>query len=105
VPVPLALCLPNLWSSLLPPTPPSHPCTLDCTQTQSIKDGEQKRYRHTLDAVRTIYRAEGLQAFYKGLTPSLMGVSHVAVQFPLYEQLKIWAGQSSFNLNSRIFRQ
>lgn len=63
-------------------------------QTQSIKDGEQKRYRHTLDAVRTIYRTEGLQAFYKGLTPSLMGVSHVAVQFPLYEQLKIWAGES-----------
>jgi hypothetical protein len=24
-----------------------------------------------------------------------MGVSHVAVQFPLYEQLKIWAGELS----------
>ncbi|KAL7417131.1 mitochondrial carrier domain-containing protein [Mrakia frigida] len=58
--------------------------------TQNLNNGD-KKYRHTVDAIRTIYRTEGLKAFYKGLTPSLMGVSHVAVQFPLYEQLKIWA--------------
>lgn len=50
------------------------------------------RYRNTLDAVTTIYRTEGFRAFYKGLLPSLMGVSHVAVQFPLYEKAKQWAG-------------
>jgi len=59
---------------------------------QAIQDDSgQRRYRHTWDAVRTIYRHEGIRAFYKGLAPSLIGVSHVAVQFPLYEQLKIWA--------------
>ncbi|KAI4525545.1 mitochondrial carrier [Schizophyllum commune Loenen D] len=49
------------------------------------------RYRHTLDAARTIYRTEGLSAFYRGLLPSLLGITHVTVQFPLYEHLKIIA--------------
>ncbi|ORY31219.1 mitochondrial carrier domain-containing protein [Naematelia encephala] len=53
------------------------------------------RYRTTFDAIRTIYRNEGFGAFYKGLLPSLMGVSHVAVQFPLYEKAKQWAGAGS----------
>ncbi|EKM79068.1 hypothetical protein AGABI1DRAFT_113700 [Agaricus bisporus var. burnettii JB137-S8] len=47
------------------------------------------RYRHTLDAAVTIYRTEGIRAFYRGLLPSLLGILHVAVQFPLYERLKI----------------
>ncbi|KAF5358985.1 hypothetical protein D9758_004835 [Tetrapyrgos nigripes] len=52
---------------------------------------EEVRYRHTLDAAITIYRTEGIRAFYRGLLPSLLGIAHVAVQFPLYEQLKLWA--------------
>ena len=44
-----------------------------------------------MDAAKTIYRSEGIKAFYRGLLPSLLGIAHVAVQFPLYEQLKIWA--------------
>jgi solute carrier family 25 folate transporter 32 len=56
------------------------------------------RYKHTLDAVVSIYRTEGFRAFYKGLLPSLMGVSHVAVQFPLYEKAKSWAGECSYHL-------
>lgn len=46
------------------------------------------RYRHTWDAALTIYRTEGVAAFYRGLVPSLLGILHVAVQFPLYEKLK-----------------
>lgn len=57
--------------------------------TQQTSPGEQ-RYRHTLDAIRTIYKTEGLVSFYRGLVPSLMGVSHIALQFPLYEQLKVY---------------
>jgi solute carrier family 25 folate transporter 32 len=53
----------------------------------------ETRYRHTLDAAITIYRSEGIRAFYRGLLPSLLGITHVAVQFPLYEKLKITAQQ------------
>ncbi|CAG8797622.1 42165_t:CDS:2, partial [Gigaspora margarita] len=47
-------------------------------------------YRNTFHAFSTIYEQEGMKGFYKGLGPSLMGVSHVAVQFPLYEKMKVW---------------
>lgn len=45
-------------------------------------------YRNTLDAARKMYLAEGLRSFYSGLTPALFGLTHVAIQFPLYEVLK-----------------
>nr|GAT50576.1 mitochondrial NAD transporter [Mycena chlorophos] len=56
---------------------------------------QEVRYKHTLDAALTIYRSEGISAFYRGLVPSLLGISHVVVQFPLYEQLKLWAQGNS----------
>ncbi|KAG5643624.1 hypothetical protein DXG03_000591 [Asterophora parasitica] len=63
---------------------------------------EEVRYKHTLDAALTIYRTEGPRAFYRGLFPSLLGIAHVAVQFPLYEQLKLIArGDSDVPLSSQ----
>ncbi|PRQ70804.1 Mitochondrial carrier domain-containing protein [Rhodotorula toruloides] len=50
---------------------------------------DEPRYRHTWDALVRIYREEGPKAFYRGLLPSLFGVAHVAVQFPLYERFKV----------------
>ncbi|TAQ91504.1 hypothetical protein B7494_g203 [Chlorociboria aeruginascens] len=45
-------------------------------------------YRSTLDAAKKMYRNEGILSFYSGLTPALLGLTHVAVQFPCYEYLK-----------------
>lgn len=45
-------------------------------------------YRSTLDAARKMYSSEGIKSFYSGLTPALLGLTHVAVQFPAYEFLK-----------------
>ncbi|KAI9810965.1 MAG: hypothetical protein M1827_005696 [Pycnora praestabilis] len=52
-------------------------------------------YRSVTDGVRQIMRTEGLSGFYRGLLPSLIGVSHGAVQFMAYEQLKKWKAEGS----------
>ncbi|MCJ1473052.1 hypothetical protein MMC13_001701 [Lambiella insularis] len=56
-------------------------------------------YHNTLDAARKMYQGEGIKSFYSGLTPALLGLTHVAIQFPLYEIFKekftgIGAGQT-----------
>ncbi|KAI2640263.1 mitochondrial carrier domain-containing protein [Xylaria nigripes] len=45
-------------------------------------------YHSTLDAARKMYSSEGILSFYSGLTPALLGLTHVAVQFPAYEYLR-----------------
>ncbi|KAK5074383.1 hypothetical protein LTS08_005336 [Lithohypha guttulata] len=45
-------------------------------------------YKNTWDAARQMYKAEGFRSFYSGLTPAMLGLTHVAVQFPLYEFFK-----------------
>ncbi|KAL8832672.1 MAG: hypothetical protein Q9191_000125 [Dirinaria sp. TL-2023a] len=46
------------------------------------------QYHSTFDAIRKMYRAEGIKPFYSGLTPAMLGLTHVAIQFPLYEVFK-----------------
>jgi len=65
-----------------------------------IRDPQSERYRHTFDAFRRIYAKEGLRGFYRGLVPSLFGVTHVAIQFPLYEQIKLYYKDESVDLPS-----
>ncbi|XP_065851223.1 folate transporter 1, chloroplastic isoform X2 [Euphorbia lathyris] len=45
-------------------------------------------YAGLYDALRTIMREEGWSALYKGLVPSLFLVSHGAIQFTAYEELR-----------------
>ena len=59
----------------------------------STKAGENHyrppwHYHNTLDAARKMYKGEGILSFYSGLTPALFGLTHVAIQFPLYEVFK-----------------
>ena len=45
-------------------------------------------YSGVAHGAREIWRSEGVPGFYRGLIPSLFGVSHGAIQFMAYEQLK-----------------
>lgn len=45
-------------------------------------------YRGLVDCVRQIYKHEGVKGLYRGLIPGLFGVSHGALQFMAYEELK-----------------
>ena len=49
---------------------------------------EHMRYRGLRDGLPKLYRYEGLRGFYKGYFPGLLGVSHGAMQFMFYEELK-----------------
>lgn len=54
-----------------------------------IQTGQEKVYYNgTLDAFRKMYKNEGLRVFYSGLVPSLFGLIHVGIHFPVYEAFK-----------------
>ncbi|KAL5611953.1 hypothetical protein BROUX41_000480 [Berkeleyomyces rouxiae] len=46
-------------------------------------------YRSSFDAAYKMYTTEGIRSFYAGLTPALLGLAHVAVQFPAYEYMRV----------------
>ncbi|CAK9439499.1 uncharacterized protein LODBEIA_P35990 [Lodderomyces beijingensis] len=48
------------------------------------------KYKGTMDAFKKMYRDEGIRVFYSGLIPSLFGLLHVGIHFPVYEKLKTW---------------
>ncbi|GAB0490775.1 hypothetical protein MMPV_002013 [Pyropia vietnamensis] len=50
--------------------------------------GGLRVYAGYRDAIRTVYREEGIRGFYRGLTASYWGVTEGALHFLLYERLK-----------------
>lgn len=50
---------------------------------------QSERRPHGIQStVRSLYNEGGILVFWRGLTASLLGLSHVAIQFPIYEYLK-----------------
>ncbi|CAL9733601.1 mitochondrial nicotinamide adenine dinucleotide transporter 1 [Monosporozyma servazzii] len=56
---------------------------------QSDRGPYSTQYKGTIDAFRSIWNQEGMRTFYNGLVPSLLGLFHVAIHFPVYEKLKV----------------
>jgi solute carrier family 25 (mitochondrial folate transporter), member 32 len=46
------------------------------------------RYPTIYNSFQRIYKEEGMRGYFKGLGSSLLGVSHVLIQFPAYEFIK-----------------
>ncbi|XP_058804869.1 mitochondrial folate transporter/carrier isoform X2 [Phymastichus coffea] len=61
-----------------------------CLQyAEDIHLSVSKQYSGMIDALNKIRITEGITGFYKGFIPGLFGVSHGAIQFMIYEQMKI----------------
>lgn len=45
-------------------------------------------YSGMVDALKKVYKYEGIKGLYKGFTPGILGVSHGALQFMAYEEMK-----------------
>ncbi|KAH7318542.1 putative mitochondrial folate carrier protein Flx1 [Stachybotrys elegans] len=58
------------------------------TRMLSSDAGAQGAYPSMMAGARIILRTEGVRGFYRGLGVSLIGVSHGAVQFAVYEPAK-----------------
>ena len=61
------------------------------------------RYSGLRDGLYKLYKHEGVRGLYKGFVPGLLGTSHGAVQFMMYEELKrIYASHHSISINMAL---
>ncbi|XP_077283134.1 solute carrier family 25 member 32 [Arctopsyche grandis] len=59
-----------------------------CLQHNGDNISENMRYRGMVDGLSKIYKTEGVRGLYRGFVPGMFGVSHGALQFMTYEEMK-----------------
>jgi len=62
--------------------------------TQIMKGPQFRPYKGIFDCYRRAIEDEGFFSLWRGLGPQMLGLIHVAIQFPLYEWLKKKEDQS-----------
>lgn len=65
----------------------TNPIWVSKTRLQSQKLHQIDDYKNILDAMVKIGRREGMYGLFKGLVPSLFGISHFIIYMPLYDYL------------------
>ncbi|KAI9353699.1 mitochondrial carrier domain-containing protein [Obelidium mucronatum] len=68
----------------------TNPFWLIKTRMCADRASDPGAYKSLLDGLKQTYQGEGVRGLYKGLSMSLVGVSHGAVQFMAYEEMKKW---------------
>eukprot|EP01104_Vermistella_antarctica_P009843 TRINITY_DN257_c0_g3_i1.p1 TRINITY_DN257_c0_g3~~TRINITY_DN257_c0_g3_i1.p1 ORF type:complete len:243 (-),score=37.57 TRINITY_DN257_c0_g3_i1:77-805(-) len=58
------------------------------TRMQLQLNSDPRSYKCMSDAFRQIWNQEGMRGLYKGLGASMFGVSHGAIQFMVYEEIR-----------------
>lgn len=58
------------------------------TRIMSTNSREKSSYKSTLDGIQKLLREEGARGLWRGLIPSLFGVSQGAIYFMMYDTLK-----------------
>uniref|UniRef100_A0A453HBN3 Uncharacterized protein n=1 Tax=Aegilops tauschii subsp. strangulata TaxID=200361 RepID=A0A453HBN3_AEGTS len=66
----------------------TNPIWLVKTRMQLQTPGHTSSYSGFSDALRTIRKEEGWRALYRGIGPGLLLVTHGAIQFTAYEELR-----------------
>ncbi|XP_014260933.1 mitochondrial folate transporter/carrier [Cimex lectularius] len=64
-----------------------------CLQYNDAQPKSGRCYAGMVDALTTIYRLEGVRGLYRGFLPGMFGVSHGAIQFMTYEEMKNFYNQ------------
>jgi len=59
-----------------------------CLQPLDVVLPDNQRYNGVIDGLRKLYKSEGIRGYYRGFLPGVLGVSHGALQFMAYEDLK-----------------
>ncbi len=70
-----------------------------CIQTPT----SMHKYGSLVDALVKIGKEEGINGLYRGLIPGLFGVSHGAVQFTIYENMKNTCRRFRIDIDNKVY--
>lgn len=62
---------------------------LDKSKAQGVGGLSARRYKNSLDCALQVVQQEGVRGLYRGLSASYLGVAESALQWVLYEQMKM----------------